>query len=500
MQVTETKNEGLSREYTLAITASDFEAIVTERLEEIAKTIQIPGFRKGKVPVSLVRKKHGKDVMGEALDKAVNDAATQVMSDNDLRPAVQPKLEIIKFEDGEDIECSMSVEIMPVIDLGDFSKIKLERQVAEPDEAEVDKTLDRMADSYKTTTAIKGKRKSKTGDTLVIDFSGSVDGKDFPGGQAEDYSLELGSNSFIPGFEDQLIGTKAGDELDVKVKFPDEYGAEELAGKDALFVCKVKEIQESAPSKIDDELAKKAGMENLEALKTAVREQHGQGFAEISKQKAKRALLDALDDAYDYELPTALLESEYESIVQAEAKAKEAGQDVDEGLSDEDREVDYREIAARRVKLGLLFAEVGRNNDIQVGQDDLQKAILKEAQSYPGQEQMVFKYYQENPEAMQNLSGPVYEDKIVDFILELANVTDVTVSAEALMADDDDDDDAKSSKKKATKKKDPAKKDSAKKAAAKKDPATKESAKKAPAKKAAAKKTPAKKTAAKKAD
>ena len=482
MQVTETKNEGLSREYTLVITAADFENTVTNRLEELSKTINLPGFRKGKVPISLLRKKHGRDVMGEALDKAVNDAATKVLSDNELRPAMQPKIEIVKFEDGQDIECSLAVEVMPIIEIGDFSKIAVERPVTAADESEVDKTLERMADAYKTATPLAKARKSKTGDMLVIDFAGSIDGTEFPGGKAEDYSLELGTGSFIPGFEDQLIGKNAGDDVEVKVTFPAEYGAEELAGKDAVFACKVKEIQESKPSAIDDELATKAGMENLEALKTAIRDQHSQGFNEISRQKAKRALLDALNDAYSYELPQGLVEAEYDSIVKAYEQAKEAGQDVEE-MTDAERETDFRDIAVRRVKLGLLFAEVGRENNIQVGQDDLQKAILKESQNYPGQEQMVFKYYQENPEAMQQLSGPVYEEKIVDFIMELAKVTDKTVTVDELMAEDDGD---KPKKKAAPKKKAPAKK-----AAAKDD--AKPAAKKAPAKKAAAKKPAAKK-------
>ena len=476
MQVTETKNEGLSREYSMVIAAADFEATITSRLEEISKTIAMPGFRKGKVPVSLVRKKHGQDIMGEVLDKTINDAATKLLSDNDLRPAMQPKIEIVKFEDGKDIECTLAVDVMPVIDLGDFSKIKIERPVVEGDEAEVDKTLERMADAYKTSEPVAKKRKSKSGDVVIIDFVGSVDGEEFPGGKGDDYSLELGSNSFIPGFEDQLIGTNVDDELDVKVTFPAEYGAENLAGKDAVFACKVKELRESKPSAIDDELAKKAGMDNLETLKVAIRDQHTQGFADISRQKAKRALLDALHVAYSYELPAGLLVSEYDSIVKSYEQAKEAGQEVDDDMSDDEREADFRDIAERRVKLGLLFAEVGRNNEIKVEQDDLQKAILKEAQNYPGQEQMVFKYYQENPEAMQQLSGPVYEDKIVDFIMELAKVTDKTVTTDELMSDDDE---------KPTKKK----------SAAKKAPA-----KKAPAKKAAAKKAPAKKAAAKKAD
>lgn len=491
MQVTETKNEGLSREYTLAITAGDFDATVTSRLEELSKTIDMPGFRKGKVPVSLLRKKYGQNVMGEALDQAVNDAASKVLSDNDLRPAMQPKIEIVKFEEGQDIECTMAVEVMPVIEIGDFSKISVVRPVTETDESEVDKTLDRMAESYKTSTPIAKARKTKTGDTIIMDFVGSIDGEEFPGGKAEDFTLELGSNSFIPGFEDQLVGTNAGDDVEVKVTFPAEYGAEELAGKDAVFACKVKEIQESKPSAIDDELATKAGMENLEALKTAIREQHSQGFTEISRQKAKRCLLDALNDAYGYELPQGLVDAEYESIVKAYDQAKEAGQEVEE-MTDDERETDFRDIATRRVKLGLLFAEVGRENNIEVQQDDLQKAIMKEAQNYPGQEQMVFKYYQDNPEAMQQLSGPVYEEKIVDFIMELVKVTEKTVTSEELMAEDEDD----KPKKKAAAKKKPA----AKKAPAKKAPAKKAAAEKAPAKKAPAKKAAAKKPAAKKAD
>jgi trigger factor len=337
-----------------------------------------------------------------------------------------------------------------------------------------------MAEAYKTATPIAKARKTKSGDMIVLDFAGSIDGVEFPGGKAEGYSLELGSNSFIPGFEDQLIGVNAGDDVEVKVSFPAEYGAKELAGKDAIFACKVKEIQESKPSAIDDELAKKAGMENLEALKTAIREQHSQGFTEISRQKAKRALLDALNDAYAFDLPQGMVDAEYESILKAFEKAKEAGQEV-EDMDDADRDVDFRDIAARRVKLGLLFAEVGRANNIQVGQDDIQQAIMKEARNYPGQEQMVFKYYQENPQAMQQLSGPVYEEKIVDFIMELAKVTDKTVSADELMADDEADKPKKAAPKKA----------SAKKAAAKAD--DEPAAKKAPAKKPAAKKTAAKK-------
>jgi len=492
MQVTETKNEGLSREFTIVVPADEFEDQVSNRLNELSKTMQMPGFRKGKVPVSLLRKKYGQNVMGEALEKAVQEGSAKVMSDNELRPAMQPKIEITSFEEGKDLEYTMAVDVMPDIDLGDFSKISVERLVAETDESEVDKTLDRMADAYKTSEPVAKKRKAKSGDVVNIDFTGKVDGEEFPGGKAEGYDLELGTNSFIPGFEDQLIGQNPGDELDVNVTFPKEYGAEELAGKDAVFSVKINELKESKPSAIDDELAKKAGMEDLEALKTAIREQHAQGFNQITRQKAKRVLLDALHDAYHFDLPQGLIEAEYDSIQKAFEQAKEAGQEV-EDMTDEEREADFREIANRRVKLGLLFAEVGRENKIEITQDDLQKAILQEAQNYPGQEQMVFKYYQENPEAMQQLSGPVFEDKVTDFIMELAKTTDKVVSVEELMAEDDEQ--AKPTKKKAAAKKTAAKKAPAKKTAAKKADDDKPAAKKAPAKKA-----PAKKAAAKKAD
>jgi len=475
MQVTETKNEGLSREFTIVVAASEFEQQVSGRLDEMSKTVQMPGFRKGKVPVSLLRKKFAANIMGEVLEKTVQDSSTKVLSDNELRPAMQPKIEITSFDEGKDLEFSMAVDVMPDIEIGDFSKISVERLVAETNEKEVDEALERMATAYKVSTPIASQRKAKSGDVVNIDFLGKVDGEEFPGGKAEGFDLELGSSSFIPGFEDQLIGHNPGEEIDVKVKFPDEYGAEDLAGKDAIFKVKINELKESKPAAIDDELAKKAGMDNLDALKIAIREQHNQGFSEISRQKAKRVLLDALNDAYDFDLPPGLVEAEYDSIQKAYEGAREAGQEVEE-MTDEERETDFRSIAVRRVKLGLLFAEVGRANKIEITQDDLQKAILQEARNYPGQEQMVFKYYQENPEAMQQLSGPVFEDKVTDFIMELVKTSDKVVSSEDLMADDDEPAPAK-------------KKAAAKKAPAKKAPAKKPAAKKAPAKKAAAKKT-----------
>ena len=474
MQVNETKSEGMSRSFTINVPAADIEVKVNSRLAELSKTINLPGFRPGKAPVALLKKKYGPSVMGEVLEKAVQESSSQVITDNELRPAMQPDIEVTKFDEGGDLEFTMNVELMPEITLGDFSKIKLERLVAESDESEVDKTLERMSEAYKVSEPITGKRKAKSGDVVVMDFLGKVDGEAFPGGAAEKYELELGSGSFIPGFEEQVIGMKAGDAGDVNVAFPGDYGAENLAGKDAVFEVTIHEIRESQPAKVDDELAKKVGMDDLEALKTSIREEHARGFNDVSRQKLKRALLDELAVEYTFDLPAGLVDGEYKAIMEQYEEAKKNDQAEDDGMDDAAREEDYREIAGRRVRLGLLLAEIGQVNNIQVTQDDINKGIMTEAQRYPGQEQMVFEHFQKNPEALQQLQGPIFEEKVVDFIVELAKPTDKKVSVEELLKPDDE----------PAKKKAPAKKAAAKKPAAKKAPAKKAPAKKAPAKKA----------------
>ena len=439
MQVTETKNEGLSRAFTVAVPAADFDEKVDNRLKEVAKTAKMPGFREGKVPASILKKKFGPNVMGEALEQTINEASSKILEEHSIRPATKPKIEIIKFEEGQDIEYTMDVEIMPEIKLGDFSKLKIERMVVEIDEDEVSKSLENMAKSYKTSTPVTKKRKAKSGDTAVINFLGKVGGEEFPGGKAEDYPLELGSNSFIPGFEDQVTGHEPGDEFDVNVTFPTEYGAEELAGKDVVFEVVLKEIQESTPAEINDELAVKAGMENLDALKSAIREQHGAMFKDATRQKLKRTLMDSLEAEYQFELPAGMVEEEFESVKKQMNDAKEAGQLSEEEANRPEKEADkeFKEIANRRVRLGLLFTEVGNANDIKIAQEDFNRAIMEESKRYQGQEQAVIDYYNKNPEAVQALSGPIYEDKVVDFILELATITDKKVTTEELLADDD---------------------------------------------------------------
>jgi trigger factor len=513
MQVTELKNEGLSREYKVALAASEIDEKVDGKLAEYAKTAVLPGFRPGKVPASLLKKRYGKAVMGEVLEEAVNTSSQQAIMEQGVRPAGQPKIEITAFDEGQDLEYTITLDVMPEIEPVDLSALELEKLVVEVKDEEIDEALTSIASRYKTTAAIDTARPAESGDVVLIDFLGKVDGEAFDGGAAEDYELELGSGSFIPGFEDQLIGASAGDETDVKVQFPESYGAEHLAGKDAVFEVKVKEIRAAEPAAVDDELAKKVGMEDLGKLREAIREEKSRELNQISRMHMKRALLDKLADGHDFEVPPMMVESEFEQIWHQylhqrdaeEGKHQDHGEhdhahahDHEEREGDEETKQEYRDIAVRRVRLGLLLAEIGRVNEIQVGQEDLNRAMIEQARQYPGQEQQVIDYFRNNPEAQQQLSGPIFEDKVVDFIVEMAKVTERAVPLEELLTDPDADTetDEKPKKKAAAKKKAPAKK----KAAAKKaesDGDDSDAAKKAPAKKKAAAK---KKAESKKAD
>ena len=491
MQVTEVKSEGLSREYKVALPAKEIEEKVSHRLSEIAKTASLPGFRPGKVPVSLLRKRYGPSVMGEVLESAVSSSAEQAIAEKGVRPVGQPQFEVTSFEDGKDLEYTMTFEILPEIKLPDFAKINVERMVPKVEEKDVEETLQRIADANKTSDPISGNRKSKSGDIVVIDFVGKVGGEAFPGGSAEGYNLELGSGNFIPGFEDQLVGVTAGSDVEVNVKFPDEYGAAELAGKDAVFEVKVTEIRETKPSPIDDELAKLAGAENLEKLRDMIREEQGREFKEYGRMLVKRRLMDKLADMVDFEVPPRLSEQEYNSIIH-QWQHEQHGSDAQHGDAHDHEEAhkiepdkaqaeEFQGIADRRVRLGLLLNEIGRTNNIQIGQDDLNKAMMNEARKYPGQEQQVMEYFKNNPQALEQAAAPMYEDKIIDFILEMVKVTEKTATMEDLIKEIEAENEAGDTKsKKAAPKK---------KAAAKKDEGDDKPAKKAaPKKKAAAKK------------
>jgi len=427
MQVTETKSEGLSREFHVALPAREIEEKISLRLKELARTAHLPGFRPGKVPVAVLRKKYGPTVMGEVLERAVNDSSQQALAEKGLRPATQPKIEITSFKDGGDLEYTIAVDLLPEIKPVDFSKIKLQRYVPEAKDGDIDKALGNLAQAHGTTAPIKEDRAASKGDTLVIDFVGRLGDKEFSGGKADGYELKLGSGTFIPGFEDQLVGVKAGDAVVVKVTFPEAYGAEELAGKEATFDVAVKELRENAPAAVDDALAKKLGMADLKALKAAIKEEQEREFNNLGRMLLKRKLLDELADAHDFEVPEKLLEQEFEAIWKQYEEQKKAGDgnaDETAGMSDDDQKDEFRQIAERRVRLGLLLSEVGRANNIQISQEDLNRQLMIEARRHPGHEKEVMDHFKNTPGAMEQLTAPVYEEKVVDFILELSSMTD----------------------------------------------------------------------------
>lgn len=485
MNISETKVEGLVREFAITITAAEIETEVNQKLAELAKTVNMPGFRPGKVPMAVVKSRFGPQVQGDAIKAALDEGARQAIEGNDLRLASQPSVDIKSYEEGKDLEASLACEIMPAIAMPDLAKLKIERPTLEAGDSEVDEALKTIADGNRPTNEVTSGRAAKNGDIVVIDFLGKLDGEPFEGGAADGHSLELGSNSFIPGFEEGLVGAKAGDKLDVNVTFPAEYQAAHLAGKDAVFEVTVNELREPGEAVIDDVLAERLGFENLDGLKIAVKEQINSQHATALRQALKKNVLDALADGEAFDVPPSLLKSEYESVARAMNPSAPEPHDhdhdhdhdhpaVDEGMDDAAKE-EAKTVATRRVRLGLLLTEIGRENNIEVGEEDTRRAVLDEARRYPGQEQMVLEYFQKNPEAMQQLAGPIFEDKTIDFIMEMAKVTDVETDVETLYKAPEEE--AK-----------PAAKKSAKKAAAKKTAEKKPAAKKAAAKKPAAKK------------
>lgn len=431
MQVTELSAEGLKRQFKIVVPAGDLSAKVDERLTELARTAQMPGFRQGKVPLSLLKKQYGQALFGEAVEQAVNTSTAKAIEDRGLRPALQPRVDLKQLEEGKDVEFEVAIEVLPEIGKLDFSDIELERLKAAVPDKDVDEALDRIAKANREQKPVDPPRPAQKGDAIKLDFVGSVDGTEFPGGAANDYTLELGSGSFIPGFEDQLVGAEVGKTVDVKVTFPAEYGAAELAGKDAVFKCTIKEIREFVDKPADDELAKKNNFENLEAMRKAVSERIGQDYSQISRQMVKRQLLDKLADAHKFAVPEGLVEGEFNAIWQRIEEAKKNGQKLED--DEEKMKKEYRDIAERRVRLGLLLADVGRSNNIEVTPEELNQAVMREAMRYPGQERQVLEFYGKNAELKEQLRAPIFEEKTVDFILELAKVTEKSVTPEELL-------------------------------------------------------------------
>ena len=390
-----------------------------------------PGFRPGKVPVGLLKKQYGQALFGEALEQAVNSSTSKAIEDRGLRIAMQPRVDLKQLEEGKDVEFEVAVEVMPEIGKLDFSTIELERLKATVPDKDVDEAIDRIAKANRDQRPVDPPRPAKKDDAIKLDFVGSVDGTEFPGGAAQDYTLELGSGSFIPGFEDQLIGAEVGQTIDVKVTFPADYGNAELAGKEAVFKCTIKEIRELVDQAPDDALAKKSNFETLDAMRKAVADRIGQDYAQVSRSMIKRQLLDKLAEEHKFPVPEGLVDGEFDAIWQRIEEAKKAGEKVDE--DEEKMRKEYREIAERRVRLGLLLAEVGRSNSIDVTPEELNQAVMREAMRYPGQERQVLEFYGKNAELKERLRAPIFEEKTVDFILELAKVEEKPVTPEELL-------------------------------------------------------------------
>ena len=434
MQVTETLKDGLKRGYTITVKADELDRKVTEKLTEAQPEVELKGFRKGKVPMAMMRKQFGQRVLGDAMQESIDSAMKDHFEKTGDRPALQPKVEMKNGEDwkeGQDVVVEMTYEALPEVPEVDAGKVKLERLVVKADTGAVDEALANLAKNAQSFEDRKKGSKAKDGDQVVIDFKGSVDGVYFDGGSGEDYPLVLGSNSFIPGFEAQLVGAKAGDEVKVEVTFPEAYGAKELAGKAAVFECTVKAVKEPKAAELDDELAKKFGAESLEALKGQVGERIEAEYKGAARAVMKRALLDQLDKLVSFELPPTLLDAEAHQISHQlwhDEHPEEHGHNHGSiEVTDE-----HRKLAERRVRLGLLLAEIGRKEKIEVSDAEMTQAVLQQARQYPGQERAFFEYVQQNPQMQQQLRAPIFEEKVVDHLFDAAKITDKEVDKAVL--------------------------------------------------------------------
>lgn len=506
MQIVETTNEGLKRSYSVKIAAKDIAARIDGEVAKIAPQVQMPGFRPGKVPANLVKKMHGPQLHQEALNTSVREAVDKVIGDNQLRPAMQPSIALGEgYAEGKDAELTVELEVLPTIPTPQIDGLKLDKLVVPVSDAEVQEQLERLASNAKSFVDAKKGKKAETGDQLIIDFLGKLDGVPFDGGKAEDAALEIGSGRFIPGFEEQLVGAKEGDEKQIKVTFPADYQAADLAGKEATFDITVKSVKVPGESKIDDEFAKSLGLTSLEQLSGLLRGQLEQETAGLTRTQMKRALLDVLAAGHDFDVPPTMVEAEFEQIWAQLNQEAQNEEDPAAALAEiEAEKEDYRAIAVRRVRLGLLLSEIGQANGVEVSSQEMNIVMQQAAQQYRAEDRQRFmEYISQDPLAAAQLRAPLYEDKVVDFLFDKAEVTEKTVTKEELQAAIEAEDaapaPAKPAKKAAAKK--PAVKDEAKaeaKPAAKKEAAPKKEAAAKAAKAPAEKKAPAKKPAAKK--
>lgn len=445
MQVTETLSQGLKREFKVVLPATELEKRLNDELATLKDRVKINGFRPGKVPVGHLRRVYGRSVMGDVVQNAVNEANRKIIEDNSLKLAFEPQVqfpenkdEIEKAMDAKgDLAFTVALEVLPVFELVDLKDVTVNKPVVEVAETEVTESLERMAKQNRAFEPKKGK--AADGDRVVVDFVGRIDGTEFEGGTGQDIRVELGSNTFIPGFEEQLVGVKAGDTKLVKVSFPENYLAPHLAGKAAEFDVTVKDVEAPGELVIDDELAKGFGMESLDKLKEAIRGAVQRDFDAQSRRKVKKELLDALDAKYSFELPPSLVEQEFTAVwAQVEGDMKSNNRTfADEDTTEEEARAEYRKIAERRVRLGLVLAQIGEKSDIKISDDEVTQALVERVRQYPGQEKQVWDFYRKNPQALAEIRAPLFEEKVVDQILTQVKVVDETVSKEALFSDED---------------------------------------------------------------
>jgi trigger factor len=448
MEVTETLSDGLKREFQVQVPAADLEARVTERLGELKDRVQLRGFRPGKVPVNHLRKIYGKAVMAETIEAVIRELNAKIVSERGLKLAMEPKVTIPNEATAvenviggqSDLAYTLALEILPKIELADFQGIKLERQVAEVTDAQINEALEKIAEQNRPFAAKADGAKAEKGDRVVIDFVGRIDGAPFEGGTGGDVGVNIGAGTFIPGFEDQLVGMAAGETRVVKVTFPENYVSSQLAGKDAEFDVTVKSLEAPGKVTLDDAFAKSLGLESLDKLKEAVKARLQQEHAALSRQKLKRQLLDKLDEMHKFALPPTLAEDEFRNVWTAvEGDLKAQGRTfADEGTTEEKAREEYRGIAERRVRLGLVLAEIGEKNKITVTEDELTRAIVERARQIPGREQEIWDYYRKNPAAVAAIRAPIFEEKVVDFLIELAAITEKQVSREDLLKDEEE--------------------------------------------------------------
>ncbi|MGE0499611.1 MAG: trigger factor [Rhizobiaceae bacterium] len=455
MQVTETLNSGLKREITVTVPAGDMEERLAKRLSDAKDKVRINGFRPGKVPMQHLRKMYGKSFMAEVVNEILNSSTRDILKDRGEKAAMQPEVSMTEDEKeadkilagGADFEFKLAYEIVPSIDLQDISDIKVTRQVYDVPESEIEEQVRKVAESARTYEPKKGK--AEAGDRVTIDFVGKVDGVEFEGGAASDQNLVLGSGQFIPGFEDQLVGAKAGDEKVLEVTFPADYQAANLAGKAASFAVTVKDVAAPAEIELNDEVAKSLGIDSLERLREIVRGQIESNFGTLTRQKVKRQLLDSLDERHKFEAPSKLVDAEFNNIwAQVNNELQSAGRTfADEDTTEEAAREEYMRLAERRVRLGLVLAEFGEKAAIQITDEEMQRALFEFVRRYPAnQQQEVYEFYRKNPSALANLRAPLFEEKVVDHLMTQIGVTDIKVSKDELLAEDTEDGDAKPSK------------------------------------------------------